>query len=173
MVALTYMWPFIHIYAITWLALTFIWVVAARISQIRCAIVCHLSSWILPDAIAYLLEGDVHDISGFEPSIRIRLVVVIALISSNILALSVHVNSAQILDLLSRSGQLAVFNLVPLFLVCYRHSVLVWATKTCKPEILWIHYIFGWIVLAEVTLHIILWIMSLSGTIGKYPCLVI
>ncbi len=160
-----------HIYAITWLALIFIWIAAARITRIRCLVACNLSSWMLPDAIVHLLEGDVHDISGFEPAIHIRLVVILVLISSNILAFSFYAEKARIFGLMSRSGQLAVFNLLPLFLLCYRRSVLVWATKTCKPEILWVHYTFGWIVLTEVALHIILWVMSLSSAAGNMSLL--
>lgn len=157
----------IYVYAISWFVVTLIWIAAARVPRLKCMIIRELSNWELNKAIIRLLEGDPKDISGFEPSIHVRLVVMVGLITSNILVLCISLDGFSIDDVLRRSGQLIIINLLPVSLLCHRHSLLGWMTHTCKPEFLWVHYSFGWLALAEVLLHFTLWVIPSYSGAGK------
>lgn len=139
----------------------------ARIRRLKCMIVCDLPCWELNNAITRLLEGDPKDFHGFEPNVHVRLIVLLLLITSNILVLCISMDGFGIDDVIRRSGQLIIVNLLPVSLLCHRSSVLGWLTGTCQPDFVWFHYSFGWLVLAEVLLHFTLCITPSSSGAGK------
>lgn len=161
------MFSSVYIYAITWLVMALIWIAVARIQRLKCTIECEIPSWGLNSTIARLLEGDPKDISAFEPNIHVRLVVLLMLITSNILVLCISRDRFGIDDVIKRSGQLIIVNLLPVTLLCHRSSFLGWLTSTCKPQFLWVHYSFGWLALAEIWLHFTLWVTPSSSEAGK------
>lgn len=150
----------VNIYAMAWATFLVMLILHGRVYWVKGLVSPLLMvlqrPWLVP---AFEANCSVESV-GFPIYPEIRLPGGLLLLLSNVLVLTLFPGPSMTRTLHIRSGQLAVVNLIPLFLFSLRHSPLASLANFCQPEVLWAHYTLGIMVYLELGLHLMVGISS-------------
>ena len=161
---------FVYTNLLIWLIGLSAWFLGARIRHLRSGISYYITQ-LMPSALTHWLRQDERDISGFQSAKKLHFGLALLFIISNFLALTIFLARSSTALLLSGSGQVIAANTIPMTLLAYPSIFLNWATRTTKPQTLWVHFAIGWIVVSEIgqfELHVFFWVITLPHSSSKY-----
>lgn len=117
----------------------------------------------IKDSLSRMLRRDDEDFSGFAPPRVTRSIISAILLAENVIALSANGSDDAWKRFSARSGQLACLNALPLVLLAFPSACLTLLVRQARPQVLWAHHLYSWIVWAELLAHALMESMTLPS----------
>lgn len=121
----------------------------------------------VPERVRRMLAIGDGDADGFAPSASVQMAVDFIVLLQNAIVIGAVRSQGAAEEVCRRSGQLAFANTVPLVLLAFPDIALGRLVRQCKPEVAWLHHLFGWLVWLNTMVHVGLSKTIATGT-SKY-----